>query len=49
MRGIVRDAQGVIPGAEVTLTSEETSAARTRSSNDVGEYVFTGVLPGVLR
>lgn len=47
LRGIVRDAQGIIPGAEVILTSEETSAARTVVTNEVGEYVFTSVLPGV--
>ena len=47
VRGLVRDPQGVIPGAEVTLTNEETNAVRTVVSNDVGEYVFTGVLPGV--
>jgi len=47
LRGLVRDAQGVIPGAEVVLINEETNAARTSQSNDVGEYVFTGLLPGV--
>ena len=47
VRGLVRDPQGVIPGAEVTLTNEETSATRTVVSNDVGEYVFSGVQPGV--
>jgi hypothetical protein len=47
LRGLVRDTQGVIPGVEVVLTNEETNAARTSQTNDVGEYVFTGVLPGV--
>ena len=47
VRGLVRDPQGVIPGAEVTLTNEETSATRTVVSNEVGEYVFSGVQPGV--
>ncbi len=46
LRGSVRDAQGVIPGAEVTLTSEDTGAVLVAVTNDVGEYVFTGVLPG---
>ena len=47
VRGLVRDAEGVIPGAEVTLTSDETNASRGVVSNDVGEYVFSGVQPGV--
>src|SRR3954467_9544908 len=47
LRGRVRDPQGIIPGAEVTLASVETGASRTVASNEVGEYVFTGVLPGV--
>lgn len=46
VRGQVKDAQGVIPGAEVTLTHEETSAARSVVTNDVGEYNFSNVLPG---
>ena len=47
LRGQVRDQQGVIPGAEVVLTNEETGSARTVVSNDVGEYAFPSVLPGV--
>ena len=46
LRGAVRDAQGVVPGAEVTLLNEETNATRTVVSNEVGEYAFTSVLPG---
>ncbi|HEY6506365.1 MAG TPA: carboxypeptidase-like regulatory domain-containing protein, partial [Vicinamibacterales bacterium] len=46
IRGLVRDQQGVIPAAEVTLINEETSATRTVITNDVGEYVFPSVLPG---
>ena len=46
IRGIVRDAQGIIPAAEVTLINESTSAARTVITNEVGEYVFPSVLPG---
>ena len=46
IRGIVRDAQGIIPAAEVTLVNESTSAARTVITNEVGEYVFPSVLPG---
>ena len=46
LRGSVRDAQGVLPGVEVTLTNQETKAVRTAVSNDNGEYVFASVLPG---
>ncbi len=46
IRGAVRDANGVIPGAEVTLTNEATGVARTTVSNDVGEYNFSSVTPG---
>jgi hypothetical protein len=46
LRGAVRDAQGVIPGAEVTLISEETNATRSAMTNEVGEYAFASVLPG---
>jgi hypothetical protein len=47
LRGLVKDAQGVIPGVEVTLVNEETNAARSAVTNEVGEYAFTSVLPGV--
>jgi trimeric autotransporter adhesin len=46
LRGVVKDANGVVPGAEVTLTNEGTSAARTVTSNDQGVYAFENVLPG---
>ena len=46
LRGAVRDPQGVVPGATVTLTNEGTNVARTSVSNEVGEYVFTSVVPG---
>ncbi|NOT25019.1 MAG: TonB-dependent receptor [Acidobacteria bacterium] len=46
LRGAVRDAQGVIPGAEITLISEETNAERAAMTNEVGEYAFASVLPG---
>jgi hypothetical protein len=46
LRGSVRDAQGVIPGAEITLISEETNAERSAMTNEVGEYAFASVLPG---
>ena len=46
IRGQARDQNGVVPGAEVTLTNDATSASRVVVTNDVGEYVFAGVLPG---
>ncbi len=46
LRGQVQDQQGVIPGAEVVLTNEETGSARTVVSNEVGEYALPSVLPG---
>ena len=46
LRGVVRDIQGVIPGAEVTLVNEDTNAQRLAMTNEVGEYVFASVLPG---
>lgn len=46
IRGAVRDANGVIPGAAVTLTNDGTGIARETTSNDVGEYVFSAVTPG---
>jgi hypothetical protein len=46
LRGAVRDAQGVIPGAEVTLINEDTNAVRSAMTNEVGEYAFASVLPG---
>jgi hypothetical protein len=47
MRGVVKDAQGIVPGVEVTLTNEGTNSARSAVTNEVGEYSFTGVLPGL--
>jgi hypothetical protein len=45
IRGAVRDPNGVIPGAEIALTNQETNAKRTTTTNEVGEYAFTNVLP----
>ena len=47
LRGTVKDAQGVIPGVTVTLVNQETGVARETASNQVGEYSFPGVVPGV--
>jgi hypothetical protein len=46
LRGIVREAGGVIPAAAVTLTNEATNAARHTQTNTVGEYAFVNVDPG---
>src|SRR5438034_5529616 len=47
LRGTVKDPQGVIPGVTVTLVNQETAIARETVTNDVGEYSFPGVVPGV--
>src|SRR6267142_3372389 len=46
LRGTVKDVNGVIPGAGVTLVNEATNVQRSTISNEVGEYVFAAVLPG---
>src|SRR5438876_7678718 len=46
VRGIVRDANGVIPGVTVTLTNEATNISRDVTTNDVGQYSFPAVPPG---
>src|SRR5690349_7412022 len=47
LRGAVRDAQGVIPGAEVLLVNEDTNAQRSAMTNESGEYSFASILPGM--
>jgi Carboxypeptidase regulatory-like domain len=47
VRGAVRDANGVIPGADVALVNEETGLTRAMVTNAVGEYAFPNVLPGI--
>jgi trimeric autotransporter adhesin len=46
VRGAVRDANGVIPGASVTLTNESTNISREVVTNEVGQYNFPAVPPG---
>jgi hypothetical protein len=46
IRGLIRDQQGVIPGAEVSLVNEATNMGRTSVTNEVGEFAFANVLPG---
>lgn len=45
VRGLIKDVNGVIPGAEITLTNEDTNVTRSTTTNDVGEYSFANVLP----
>ena len=46
LTGVVSDVSGaVIPGAKVTLTDEATTVASSRTANDRGIYVFTGIRP----
>ncbi len=47
IRGAVRDSGGVTPAANVSLANDNTNETRTTITNDVGEYVFDNVLPGV--
>ncbi|HEY0004850.1 MAG TPA: carboxypeptidase-like regulatory domain-containing protein [Pyrinomonadaceae bacterium] len=50
VRGTVTDQQGnVVAGANVTLTSVDTNAARTAVTSDNGTYVFELVQPGDYR
>jgi hypothetical protein len=46
VRGAVHDPGGVIPGAEVTLTNENTGVSRTATTNERGEYNFPNLAPG---
>jgi trimeric autotransporter adhesin len=47
LRGAVRDANGVVPGVQVALTNQGTNISRNTVTNDVGEYTFPAVTPGV--
>jgi len=47
LSGVVNDASGgVIPGAKVVMTDENTGVAATSNTDARGIYVFTGVRPG---
>jgi hypothetical protein len=46
IRGAVRDANGVIPGADVVLVNEATNVRRSTTTNERGEYVFASLAPG---
>ena len=49
IRGVVKDAGGVIPGAEVTLTNQGTSLTRSTTTTAAGEYSFPNLAPGTYR
>jgi len=50
LSGTVNDTTGaVIPGAEITLTNQATSATRTATSNEIGAYSFPQVPPGTYK
>src|SRR3954470_4171981 len=46
IRGSLKDAGGVVPGVEVTLTNEQTNVKRWTSTNERGEYNLANVDPG---
>jgi len=50
LQGTVTDAQGgVIPGATLTLTDQETSRTLTTQSNSTGTFVFGSLAPSTYR
>jgi len=49
VRGVVKDSGGVIPGAEVTLTNQGNSLARSATTTPAGEYSFPNLAPGTYR
>src|SRR5258708_18829752 len=50
LQGVVTDSAGaVVPEATVTLTSNETTIARTSKTSDAGVYTITGLAPGAYK
>ncbi|MFN0122627.1 MAG: carboxypeptidase-like regulatory domain-containing protein, partial [Blastocatellia bacterium] len=50
LRGTVRDAQGaVVPGADVTISNQETGVAITLATNSDGSYVAPQLSPGTYK
>src|SRR3954454_1172866 len=47
LRGVVKDPQGVIPGATVTLVNESNGVSRETVTNGVGEYSFPAIEPAL--
>ena len=46
LRGAVKDAQGVIPGATVAVVNDNNGTTRETVSNESGEYAFPALEPG---
>src|SRR5205809_3523668 len=46
LRGSIKDAGGIVPGVEVTLTNEKTNISRNTTTNERGEYAFSNIDPG---
>src|SRR5499427_5719046 len=46
LRGVVKDAQGVIPGVTVTMINDANHVSRDTVTNGVGEYSFPAIEPG---
>jgi hypothetical protein len=49
LRGSIKDAGGVVPGVELTITNEATNISRSVTSNERGEYAFAAVEPGTYK
>src|SRR5580765_3408941 len=47
LRGVVKDPQGVIPGATVTLVNDQNGVSRETVTNGVGEYSFPAIEPAL--
>src|SRR6516162_6687264 len=45
LRGVVKDAQGVIPGVTVTMINDANGVSRDTVTNGVGEYSFPAIEP----
>jgi hypothetical protein len=46
LRGVVKDAQGIIPGVTVTMVNEANGVSRDTVTNGAGEYSFPAIEPG---
>jgi hypothetical protein len=47
LRGMVKDAEGIVPGVTVTLVNQESGVARDTVTNAAGEYSFPGLVSGI--
>jgi hypothetical protein len=46
LRGVVKDAQGIIPGVTVTMVNDGNGVSRDTVTNGVGEYSVPAIEPG---